>query len=104
MSDFTPAFPKPCKWSVGDNQYDQEGKNPKKLSVFIPLDSVHAFCNHLMTMADDQQLHKDGKVYNFQTKANESVKGIYLNCNGKDGDYGAYGNINPKKIAQELPF
>ena len=51
-----------------------------------------------------EQLHKDGKVYNFQTKANESVKGIYLNCNGKDGDYGAYGNINPKKIAQELPF
>ncbi len=67
MSDFTPAPPKPCKWSVGDNQYDQEGKNPKKLVVFIPLDSVHAFCNHLMTMADDKQLPKDGKVYNSAT-------------------------------------
>ncbi len=102
MSDFTPALPKPCKWSVGDNQYDHEGKNPKKLSVFIPLDSVHAFCNHLMTMADDKQLHKDGKVYNFEAKASESVKGIYLNCNGKDGDHGPFGNIITKKLKPEL--
>lgn len=120
MPEFTPALPKPCKWSVGDNRFDEDGKSPKSLTLFIPLDSVHALCNHLMTMADIKELHKDGKVWNYETyallvkegmspedampKANQSVKGIYLNCKGKDGEYGAYGNINPKKIAQELPF
>lgn len=103
MSDFNPALPKPCKWSVGDNDYDQDGKKPKKLSVFIPIDSVNALCNHLMLMADNVELHKDSKVYNFQLKSLESVKGIYLNAYGKDSDYGAFGNINPKKI-EELPF
>ncbi|MEL0332169.1 MAG: hypothetical protein VW982_08145 [Candidatus Poseidoniales archaeon] len=98
MPEFTPALPKQATWSLGDNKYDDNGKNPKQLTVFIPLESVHSFANHLMNMADDPNKVKTGKVYNYDTKATEEVDGIYLNYKGKQGEYGAFGNINPAAL------
>jgi hypothetical protein len=104
MPDFTPALPKPAKWAVNDNRFNENGKNPKTLSVFIPLDSVPAFANHLMSLADDKNKHKEGDTFNYSTMSKEKCVGVYLNCNGREGDYGAFGNINPAQIKQELPY
>ena len=98
MADFNPALPKQGTWSVGDNKYDQDGKNPKQLTVFLPLESVHAFANHLMNMADDNSKVKKGKVYNYATQQKDEVDGIYLNLKGKAGNDGAFGNINPAAL------
>ena len=104
MADFNPALPKQGTWSVGDNKYDQDGKNPKQLTVFIPVESVHAFANHLMNMADDNSKVKKGKVYNYATQQKDEVDGIYLNLKGKAGNDGAFGNINPAALnAGETP-
>ena len=98
MPDFNPALPKQGTWSVGENKYDQDGKNPKQLTVFLPLESVHAFANHLMNMADDNSKVKKGKVYNYATQQKDEVDGIYLNLKGKAGNDGAFGNINPAAL------
>ena len=98
MPDFNPALPKQGTWSVGENKYDQDGKNPKQLTFFLPLESVHAFANHLMNMADDNSKVKKGKVYNYATQQKDEVDGIYLNLKGKAGNDGAFGNINPAAL------
>ena len=98
MPDFNPALPKQGTWSVGTNKYDEGGKNPKQLTVFLPLESVHAFANHLMNMADDNTKVKKGKVYNYETQQKDEVDGIYLNLKGKAGNDGAFGNINPAAL------
>ena len=99
MPDFQPALPKQGTWSLGENRYDEGGKNPKQLTIFIPLESVHAFANHLMNMADDNSKVKKGKVYNYETQQKDEVDGIYLNLKGKSGsDNGAFGNINPASL------
>ena len=98
MANFDPALPKQGTWSVGNNRYDEEGKNPKQLTIFLPLESVHAFANHLMNMADDNSKVKKGKVYNYQTQQKDEVDGIYLNLKGREGSDGAFGNINPAKL------
>lgn len=95
MPEFNPALSKPGSWSVGDSQYDDGGKY---LKLSIPLDSVHDFCNHLMNMADDVSKQKTIKVWNFDTKSAEEVAGIVFSAKGKDGQYGAFGQINPQKI------
>ena len=47
MPEFKPALPKQGKWSVGENRYDEEGQNPKSLSIFIPEDSIDGFCRYV---------------------------------------------------------
>lgn len=103
-SSFTPALPKPGSWSVNDNKFDTDGKNPKQLMVFLPLESVYALAQHLMTLAETPDKVKEGSTYNYKTQDKEKVKGIYLNFNGKEGETGAFGSINPAKIAQCPPF
>ena len=39
MADFQPALPKQGTWSLGENRYDEGGKNPKQLTIFIPFES-----------------------------------------------------------------
>ena len=78
----------------------------KKLRLFIPLESILDFSNHIMNMADQAKYHKDGKVWDMRTNSNEQVKGIYIYGNGKVGtfdedEHGAYGTINPKKVKIE---
>jgi hypothetical protein len=106
MAEFQAAMSTPGTWSVGDNRFDEDGKNPKRLSFFLPLDSVHAFAQHLMNMADTPSLHKEGNTWDYQAQEKVRVQGIYLNMNGKEGSDGAFGNINPKKleVAAEAPF
>ena len=104
MTDFKPAMPKPGKWAVGDNRFDENGKYPKTLSLFLPLESVPAFCSHLVSLADDEKKHKEGDTFNYTTMSKEKCVGIYLNFNGRQSEYGAFGNINPAQIKQELPY
>ena len=95
MADFKPALSKPGAWSVGDSQFDENGKY---VSLKIPVESIHDFCNHLMTMADDSSKHKAIKVWNYENKAAEEVQGIVLSFKGQDGQYGAFGQIDPSKL------
>jgi hypothetical protein len=99
MSDFSPALPKVVKWSVGDNRYDDNGKNPKNLSLFIPLESVEAFTRYLNSISTDPEKIKKGKVWDYSQKAEVEVDGIYVNGKGRDGQYGAFGSINPSSHA-----
>ena len=85
-------LPKQAKWSVGNNRFDEDGKAPKALSVFIPEESIDAFCRYVQ---DQRAKLKPGKSWNYSTQQNDEVQGIYLNFKGRDGDSGAYGNINP---------
>jgi hypothetical protein len=98
MSDFTPAFPKPVKWSTGENRYDQSGKNPTNLSLFIPLESAYAFAQYLMNLADDPSRHKTGKIWDYATKSEVEVTGVYINGKGRDGQRGSFGTINPQAV------
>ena len=96
MPEFQAALPKQLKWSVGDNRYDTDGKNPKSLSLFIPIESVEAFARYVAALSTDPDKIKKGKIWNYSTQSEEEVDGIYINGKGRDGrDGGAYGNINP---------
>lgn len=110
MSDFVPAFPKPVKWSTGENKYDQTGKNTTSLSLFVPLESAYAFAQYIMNLADDTTRHKTGKVWDYATKSEVEVPGIYVNGKGRDGARGSFGQINPQAATspssndEALPF
>ena len=95
MADFNPALPKQVKWSVGDNRYDQDGKTPKSLSLFVPLESATAFAKYINATATDPDKIKKGKVWDYALQAEVEVDGIYINGKGRDGQYGAFGSINP---------
>ena len=95
MSDFNPALPKQVKWSVGENRFDQDGKNPKSLSLFIPLESATAFANYVNAVATDPDKIKKGKVWDYSLQTEVEVDGVYINGKGRDGQYGAFGSINP---------
>ncbi len=101
MPEFNPAMPKQGKWSVGENRFDEEGKNPKQLTIFIPEESIDSFCRYVQSLRSKV---KPGKVYNYQTKENEDAQGIYLNFKGKQGGDGAFGNINPANNNASIPF
>ena len=96
MPEFQAALPKQLKWSLGENRFDTDGKNPKSLSLFIPVESVEAFARYVAALSTDPDKIKKGKVWNYATQSEEEVDGIYINGKGRDGrDGGAYGNINP---------
>ena len=95
MSEFQAALPRQLKWSVGENKYDEEGKNPKALSLFIPLESIEAFNAYIAAQGTDPNRIKTGKVWDYATQSEVEVQGIYINGKGKEGQYGTFGNINP---------
>jgi glutaredoxin len=107
-NSFEPAFKYPIKWSVGDNTFDDKDKNPKTISLCIPVDSIPDLINHLMALESDHMKHKEGKVWIFETKEEKEVPVIYLNGKGREGNYSScFGNINPQKVAEsssEMPF
>ena len=101
------ALPSPLKWSVQDNRFDDSVRNPKALSVAIPLESIPALIDHLMKLESDKSKHKTIKAYDFDSNEETEITAIYLNGKGKDGEYGGpFGLINPAKIAtdSDLPF
>ncbi|MEB3277046.1 MAG: hypothetical protein VKM92_08780 [Cyanobacteriota bacterium] len=93
--DFKPAFPRPVKWSTGENHYDQTGKNPTSLSLFVPIESAYAFAQYLINLADDETRHKTGKVWDYEQRGEVEVQGVYINGKGRDSANGSFGTINP---------
>lgn len=109
MTDFKPALPRPIKWSVGENRYDQTGKNPTSLSLFVPNESAYALAQYIMNSADDSSKHRTGKIWDYEAKSEVEVEGFYINGKGRDGAKGSFGTINPQSNATstgttELPF
>ena len=103
---FKPALPYPIKFSTSENDYEDQEKYPQKFSMFIPSESVSAFCEEVMKMVDTKQ--KKGKVWDYSKKEEVEVDGIYINAKAKEGKYGIFGNINlnfiePKEVDQ-IPF
>ena len=93
---FKAATPYPIKYSTSENEYEDQEKYPKTLSLFIPVESVSGFCDHLMKLVDTKQ--KKGKVWDFSKNEEVEVDGIYINAKGKEGKYGDFGNINLRLI------
>lgn len=103
---FKAALPYPIKFSTSENDYEDQDKYPQKMSLFIPCESVPAFCEEVMKMVDTKQ--KKGKVWDYSKKEEVEVDGIYINAKAKEGKYGLFGNINlnfiePKEV-DEIPF
>ena len=95
MADFQGALSRVIKWSVGQNRFDQDGKFPKQLSLFIPQDSVAEFAAYLTALAQDPEKVKPGKIWDYNQNEEVEVDGIYINAKGQTGQYGDFGNINP---------
>jgi hypothetical protein len=94
-SDFKAAFPKPVKWSTGENRYDNGGKQPRSLTLFVPRESAYAFAQYILNSADDSDRQKTSKIWDYDKKAEVEVEGFYINGKGKEGRDGDFGTINP---------
>ena len=94
-SEFKAALPRAVKWSTGENRYDTAGKQPRSLNLFVPLESAYAFAQYIINTADDTTRHKSGKIWDYDTKAEVEVQGIYINGKGREGRDGDFGTINP---------
>ena len=99
---FDPALPYPIKWSVGENSYDEDGKFPSQLALAIPIESIPAFCDYLMSLGDNRDKIKTNKVWDFKNNEEVQVDVVWLNAKGKEGQYGSFGNINPQKTEAQL--
>ena len=98
MADFNPALPIQLKWSVNENKFDDNGKNPLALSIFIPAESAFALAQLIMDSAEDSAKTKTAKVWDYTKNEEVEVQGFYINGKGKpgrDGDGSSFGNINP---------
>jgi len=98
MADFVPALTHQIKWSVGENRFDTEGKQPKQLSLFITKQSIRELASHLTKLAGETDRIKTGKVWDFAKKEEVEVEGFYLNGKGQTGQYGDFGSINLQQI------
>jgi hypothetical protein len=104
MADFNPALPIQLKWSVNENKFDDNGKNPLALSLFIPAESAFALAQLIMDSAEDQSKSKQAKVWDYTKNEEVEVQGFYINGKGKqgrDGDGSSFGNINPVAKSNE---
>ncbi|WP_295474935.1 hypothetical protein [Synechococcus sp. UW140] len=102
MADFNPALPIQLKWSVNENRFDDNGKNPLALSIFIPAESAFALAQLIMDSAEDSAKTKTAKVWDYTKNEEVDVQGFYINGKGRpgrDGDRTSYGSINPAKPA-----
>ena len=109
MAEFNAALPSVLKWSVGENKFNEDGKNPKSLSLFIPLESIDALAAHLRAMAKDSSKVRSGKVWDYSANEQKEVQGLYLNAKGKENNGDSFGNINPAALTaapsnNNLPF
>ena len=112
MPEFNAALPSVLKWSVGENKFNEDGKNPKSLSLFIPLESIDALAAHLRAMAQDSAKVRSGKVWDYSANEQKEVQGLYLNAKGKENNGDSFGNINPAALtaaakstpSSDLPF
>jgi len=98
MADFVPALTHQIKWSVGENRFDTEGKQPKQLSLFITKQSMRELASYLTKLAGETDRIKPGQVRDFAKKEEVEVEGFYLNGKGQTGQYGDFGSINLQQI------
>ena len=98
MSDFISATTHQIKWSVGDNRFDKDGKQPKQLSLFVTKESILELAAYLQRLAGESDRIKRGKVWDFVNREEIEVQGFYLNGKGKTGPYGDKGSINLQYI------
>tara|TARA_Y100000401_G_scaffold29619_1_gene21606 strand:+ start:274 stop:675 length:402 start_codon:yes stop_codon:yes gene_type:complete len=109
--EFENALPLPINFTVGDNKYENtKDRFPRRFTIFVPLESIDALCNHLQALKEDQSRHKDGKVFDMRENTRVEVRGVYLSANGKkntfdkdEEDYGAYGSVNPRMHPNAKP-
>ena len=97
-SSFVPATTHQIKWSVGENRFDKDGKQPKQLSLFVSKESILELASYLQRLAGETDRIKPGKVYDFVNKKEIEVEGFYLNGKGQSGQYGDFGAINLQQI------
>jgi len=98
MADFVPALTHQIKWSVGENRFDTEGKQPKQLSLFVTKQSILELALYLQKLAGESDRVKPGKVWDFAKKEEVDVEGFYINGKGQTGQYGDFGSINLQQI------
>jgi hypothetical protein len=72
--------------------------------VFVPLESVEAFGRYLASEATNPEKIRKGKIWDYNLNAEVEVEGIYINAKGKEGNDGAFGNINPAATPTEPSF
>ena len=99
QSAFVSALTHQLKWSVGENRFDTDGKQPKQLSLFITQESILELASYLQRLAGESDKLKPGKVWDFQNKQEIEVQGFYLNGKGQTGQYGDFGSINLQQIS-----
>lgn len=99
MNNSPYALQSPIKWSIGSNPY-KENKKPHQLSLQIPVDSIPAFCEYLMSLEEQEWKHCKRQSYNYQTGAKTTKSVVYIRSGGREG---LYGSINPKKLSGLTP-
>ena len=97
-SSFVAATTHQIKWSVGENRFDKDGKQPKQLSLFVSKESILELASYLQRLAGEEDRIKPGKVWDFVNKEEIEVDGFYLNGKGQSGQYGDFGSINLQQI------
>tara|TARA_Y100001963_G_scaffold154174_1_gene242396 strand:+ start:547 stop:918 length:372 start_codon:yes stop_codon:yes gene_type:complete len=98
---FDAALPHPIKWTVQENQFDDDGKYPKQMSLAVPVASIPALCDYLMSLGDTAEKIKTGKVWDYSNNQEIEVEVVWINGKGKDGQYGDFGTINPQKTESQ---
>ena len=100
-SDYVPALSKQITYRTDANRYHDEtkqGSKPRSLALFIPQQSILELAEYLKRLSTEQDKLKTGKVWNFETRENEELKGFYINGRGFDGESGEFGAINLQQI------
>ena len=101
QSDYIPALSKQITYQTDANRFHDEskqGSKPRSLSIFIPQQSILELAEYLKRLSTEDSKLKTGKVYNFETREKEELKGFYLNGRGFDGENGEFGAINLQQI------
>ena len=99
MNNSPYALPSPIKWSIGSNPFKDE-KKPHQLSLQIPVESIPAFCEHLMSLEEQKWSHCNASIYNYQTGAKTNKSVVYIRAGGREG---LYGTMNPRKLSGLTP-
>ena len=105
QSNFQAALPFHLKWSVSKNQFDDTGKNPLVLSVFVPAESAFALAQFILDTAENPDKAKTAIVWDYSKNEEVEVTGFWINGRGRpsrDGNGTSYGNINPVKAASPV--
>jgi len=98
MTNFVPHLPTEIKWSVSQQTPNSEKGPTQKLGIFIPLESMDRYIEFLKAIAQDPERVKSTTIYNRETRDKEVKNGVWINGSGWDGEYGAYGSINPPAL------